>query len=546
MKKILLATAAFSLIAVGVASAQNLEKGIQYYNYERYQSAKTELQPLAAGNPEANYYLGLAEIGLEDYSAAKATFEKDPSNFYNKAGLARLDFINNKAGDANQLLNDIVDHARKKDWQAYQAAADAITYTTGGDVQNAITWYQKAMEKEPNNAMLLIGLGDAYFKLQSGGGASMDNYEAAVKAGTANSLAYSRIGRLWYVAHNYKLALESYNQAKDADTSNPLPYRDLANAYQRAGNYDNALTNDEIYLQKSDKNINDQINYANILFLAKKYPEAEAKMEALISSGNERPYMYRIIGYCAYETKDYNKALTNMNTFFQKEKDTSILIPDDYLYYGKTYVSLAATDSAQAASYLSNAETAFNKAVGMDTAKDKSSDYTEIATVYKDAKFYGKAGEWYGKIIAANAAAPAIDYYYWGFWSFYGNNLDESEKAFKAMFAKYPKEGSALYWLARVEAAKDSKAVTGLAVKPYEDWLNFQAEGYKRDKDQLMNAYQYLAFYFYNKSNDAESLKWANKVLEQDPTNSFAKQLVDYFNSKKASAGKQAATTTKK
>lgn len=544
MKKILLAAAAFTLVAGGEVSAQSLEKGIEYYNFERYQSAKQELQPLADKKAEANYYLGLSEIGLENYDAAKSVFNKDASNFYNKAGLARIYFIENNASEASKLLNDIVDHARKKDWEKYKAAADAITYTKGGDIQNAITWYQKAMEKEDDNAMLYIGLGDAYLKLQTGGGEAMNNYEAAVKVGTHNSLAYSRIGYLWYVAHNYKDALASYNQAKDADTSNPLPYRDLAKAYQRAGNYDNALKNVELYLQKSDKNINDQINYANILYLAKKYAEAEAKMESLINSGNERPYMYRIIGYSAYETKDYSKALQNMNIFFQKETDTSMIIPEDYLYYGKIYSALAAQDTTKGQVYADSAEKFYLKAVNMDTAQDKSKIYHEIADGYKDAKIYDKAGEWYGKIVAADTSAPALDYYYWGFWNYYGKKYDEAEKAFTAMKTKYPKEGSALFWLARVEAAKDSDAKLGLATEPYKDWLAFETEGYTKEDQQLMYAYQYLAYYYYNQNNPAECLKWANKVLEKDPENKFAKSLVEYFNAKKANAQQADSNST--
>lgn len=535
MKKILLTATVVSLIA-GTTSAQNLEKGIEYYNYERYQSAKQELEPLADKNVEANYYLGLSEIGLENYDAAKAIFNKDASNFYNKAGLARLYFIENNATEASKLLNDIVDHARKKEWEKYKVAADAITYTKGGDIQDALTWYQNAMEREKNNAMLFIGLGDAYLKLQTGGGGAMNNYEAAVKVGTHNSLAYSRIGYLWYVAHNYQDALTSYGQAKDADTTNPLPYRDLARAYQRAGNYDNALKNVELYLQKSDKNINDQINYANILYLAKKYPEAEAKMEGLISSGNERPYMYRIIGYCAYETKKYSKALENMNTFFQKETDTSMIIPDDYLYYGKIYSALADQDSTKRAVYADSAEHFFIKAVSMDTVQDKSDMYREIADGYKDAKIYDKAGAWYGKIIAANPDAAALDYYYWGFWNFYGKNYDESEKAFISMKEKYPNEGSALFWLARVEAAKDSDAKEGLATQPYKDWLAFEAEGYTKKDQDLMYAYQYLAYYYYNQDDAKECLEWANKILEKDPANEFAQSLVDYFKAKQAAS----------
>jgi len=526
MKRVLVIVSA-TFLALQVR-AQSVEEGVKLYNYERYESAKQALLPLAANNPEANYYLGLSEIGLDSLDAAKAVFGKDPSNFYNEAGMARVLFMEGKKDEAGKLLNDIVDHAKKKDWERYKVAADAITYTKGGDINSAIAWYQQALEKN-QDAMIYIGLGDAYLKMQTGGGEAMNNYEKAVEKGTANSLAYSRIGYLWYVAHNYDDALKSYNQAKDADPANPLPYRDLAQAYQRAGKYENALQNDEEYLSKSDKNINDQINYANILFLAKKYPEAAAKMEELIGKGAEKPYMYRIIGYSAYETKDYPKALSNMQTFFSKEKDTSELINDDYIYSGKIYIAMAESDSVNARQYTDSATAYFNRAVANDTAADKSELYRAVADGYKDAKQYGEAGKWYGKIIAAKPDAPALDYFYWGYWNYFGKNYDEAAKAFAQMKTKYPKEGSAYYWIARVAAAKDSEAKTGGAVQPYKDWLDFNAEGYEHKDADLMYAYQYLTYYYYNQKNKAEAMTWDAKILEKDPSNEFALSIKKYF-----------------
>lgn len=531
MKKILALTAA-SILAFQV-QAQSVDEGIKLYNYERYASAKQVLTPLAGTDPEANYYLGLSEIGLEDLAAAKTAFNKNPEDFYSQAGMARVLFREGDKAGAAKLLNDIVDHARKRDWEKYKVAADAITYSKGGDINNAITWYNQALEKE-QNAALYIGLGDAYLKLQTGGGEAMNNYEKAVEKGTLNSLAYSRIGYLWYVAHNYDAALKSYNQAKDADPSNPLPYRDLARAYERAGKYDMALTNIESYLAKSDKSVNDQINYANILFLAKKYPEAQAKMEELMAQGVVKPYMYRIIGYSAYETQDYPKALSNMQTFFRKETDPDEIINNDYIYSGKIYSAMAAADSVNKKAYTDSAALYFTKAIQNDTAKDKTELYRTIADGYKDAKEYGKAGEWYGKIIAANPDASALDYYYWGFWNFYGENYAEATKAFTAMRSKYPKEGSPLYWLARIAAAQDSEAKTGAAVQPYKDWMNFNEPGYEHDEKALMYAYQYLTYYYYNQKNKAEAMAWDQKILDQDPNNEFALSVKKYFEAQQA------------
>ena len=521
---------AAALLLTFSVKAQSVQEGVKLINYDRYESAKRVLTPLAVSNDEANYYLGIAELGLENVAAAKTIFSKDLNNFYNQAGMARVLFIEGKSAQATEMLNSIVDKAKKRDWEKYKVAADAITYTKGGNIQDAIDWYKKSLEKH-EDADIRIGLGDAFLKLQSGGGEAMDNFQKAIELGTNNSLAYSRIGSVWYDAHNYTLALEAYNKAKESDANNPLPYRDLAQAYRSSGNYQNSLENIEQYLAKSDKSVNNQITYANTLFLAGKYPEAQTKMEELLAQGVEKPYMYRIIAYTAYESKDYEKAFTNMNTFFSKEKDNSKLIESDYMYAGKILLAKAEGDSVNAPKYITDASNYFKKALTTDTASDKTEIYRKIADGFKDAREYGMAGEWYGKIIEANPLAAPLDYFYMGYWNFYAEKYKLAGANFDSMIKAYPNEGSGYFWRARVAAAQDAEATTGAAVPFFKTWLDFQNEenDYVRKEEDLVLAYQYLAYYNYNQKNKAESMVWVNKILDLKPGNDWAMSIKKYF-----------------
>ena len=126
-----------------MVKAQTVEEGIKLYNYERYTSAKQALQALATSNPVANYYLGLAEIGLENYAEAKTIFQKYPEDPANNAGLARVLFHENKSAEAMSMLTKVASKAKKKDWAPFKYAADAITYSEGGDPNVAIDWYKK-------------------------------------------------------------------------------------------------------------------------------------------------------------------------------------------------------------------------------------------------------------------------------------------------------------------------------------------------------------------------------------------------------------------
>jgi tetratricopeptide (TPR) repeat protein len=523
----LLVTAVAAALAFNV-SAQSVPEGEKMITYGRYESAKKALEPLAAKDAKANYNLGIAQLELEDVAGAQATFAKFPEDFYNQAGTARVLFKQGKRDEATKLLTGIIDKAKKKDWEKYKVAADAITYTNGGNANDAITWYKKAIEINGEDANILINLGDAYLKLAGGGGEAMNSYEKAVEKGTNNSLAYSRIGALWYRAQKYDDALKSYEQAKNADPSNPLPYHDLAEAYQRAGRYENALTNIEKFLQLSDKSIDDQITYANLLFLSKKYPEAQAKIQELIGKGVSKPYLYRLIAYSAYETKDYPKAQQNMQLFYSKQ-DPSKIIPEDYIYSGKIMAALGVQDSSKSKMYNDSATYYFNKVVTADTSKDKRALYLQIAEAFKESKDYAKVGAWYGKIVAENPDASSEDYFYWGYWNFVGKNYAEATKAFQAMRTKYPDEPSAVLWQGKVAAAMDSDAKTGGAVAIYKEWLAITKEGYTKKPADQMSAYQYLAYYYYNSNNEKETMEWVNKILAQEPNNEFANQIKDYY-----------------
>ena len=215
MKRMIVVIAAM-LFSLGM-KAQSLDDGIKMYHYERYQTARGILEPLAASNAQANYYVGLAQIGQGELEAAKATFNKYTTDPANISGLARVAFEQKKVAEGNKIAENVAGLAKKKDWEPLRYAADAITYTEGGNYQQAITWYKKALTIEPNNEWLLLGLGDAQRARarvnHSGSGDAMSNYEKIVGFNPKNSLVYSRIGSLWYAATTYKLAQENFDKA---------------------------------------------------------------------------------------------------------------------------------------------------------------------------------------------------------------------------------------------------------------------------------------------------------------------------------------------
>jgi len=530
MRKVIGIFAAFAFAMN--AQAQTLADGVKMYKYERYKSAQSMLAPFADKDPIANYYLGLSQLGAGLVTDANNTFSKFPEDPANMSGLARVAFVKNNPTEGARLAKLVADKAKKKEWEPLRYAADAITYTDGGDNQQAITWYKSALEKS-DDADIHIGLGDAYQKIQGGGGEAMNNYEHITEKDAKNSLAFSRIGALWYAAHNYPSALDNYGKAKNADSTNPIPYRDLANAYERSGSYDLAYQNIKRYYDLSDKSVDDQVNLVDIMYLSKRYDEAIKGAQQLLSSGvTNKPGIYGILAYSQMENGDSTDALTNTRIYFSKQ-DPKKIYPADYLNYGKLALKLNLLDTA---GYY------YAKALDADTSQNKTEIYRQVAEAFKDAKEYAKSAEWYNKLVKANPATQPLDYFWRGAMYYYAKDYSNAATSFQEMETKYPDQPSATYWRGRSGAALDPDAKQGTAAPYFIKWINAVGADPTKKNDMIL-AEEYLLLYYYNTNDKPDEKTWKEKLDVLNPADDLIKQINE---AEKSSSAPKKTTTTKK
>jgi tetratricopeptide (TPR) repeat protein len=168
----------------------------------------------------------------------------------------------------------------------------------------------------------------------------------------------------------------------------------------------------------------------------------------------------------------------------------------------------------------------FNTGITADTAQNKSETYRKIAEAFKDAKQYGKSADWYTKLVTTYPESPAIDYFWSGVMYYYAKDYAKAAAQTEKYETKYGDQPSATYWRGRVAAAGDEEAKTGAAAEFYNKWLAAVGPNYDKKAD-LMQAYQYLALYYYNKNDKANMTKYLNEIEKIEPANSFLKQLRD-------------------
>ena len=547
MKRIMIIMVAV-VFTISATAQQTVENGIKMYQYKKLQSARQILEPFAAGDARANYYLGLSYLELADPAKADATFLKFPDDPANISGRARVAFFLKDVTKGMQIAKDLAAKTKKKEWIPEKFAADAITYSDGGDYHQAVAWYTDVLTKT-DDAEVHIGIGDAYRKIAGGGGDAMNNYEHVTEKDAKNSLAFTRIGDLWYEARNYPSALENYAKAKDADNTNPLPYKSLADAYVRSGNYQKALENMKTYIELSDKTMNDKIYYAGILYNAQSFCDAAKYAIDLMSdmqtSNNtqllkdQMTELTGIAGYSEAVCGDSVRALKNLRSYFQMQNPAKIKA-GDYLQMGKLFLKLDMLDSAGVY---------YNKGIAGDTAQNKTDIYRQIAEAFRLKKEWCKSGDWYNNLVKANPNTQALDYFYRGYTYYYCRTYDAAVNAFKEFQAKYPTQPPAIYWVARSLAAIDSEATTGSAAPAFKQWIDTVGQDYYKQggakKSDMKTAYEYLMAVSFNKKEKDNVKMYEDRLREIDPADSYLKQIEDAEKSENA-AKKPAPSKTKK
>lgn len=521
MKRIVIMLACVAMAFAAGAQDAAVKNGMKLYNYKKYKSAQAALAPLADKDAMANYYLGLSYLETGDLNQAAARFAKFPEDAANISGTARVAFEKKDVATGNNIAKGLAAKAKKKDWAPQKYAADAITYTEGGDYNQAAAWYKDAITKAPDaeKADLHIGLGDVMRKVPGGGGEAMTNYEMVTDKDKTNSLAFSRIGDLWYDARNYQSALDNYARAKDADNTNPLPYKALANAYSRSGKHKLALQNLEEYLSHSDNTPQDQLEYARALYQAQSYCEAATQAKKLLGGQNDATRtteLTGILGFSQAHCGDSVEAAQIIRRYFGMQ-DPKKITPGAYIEYGKLFIKLDQLDSAG---------TYYNKGISTDTAANRFDVLREVAEAFKSKKDYCKSAEWYDNLVKGNPNTQALDYFWRGYTYFLCNDLSKAVTAFEQFEAKYPDQPSAYYWHGRALAAIDSEATAGTAVPVFTTWLEKVGPNYEKKNDMKI-AYSYLLLAAYKKE-DKETMKvYIDKIKAIDPNDGMVKQIED-------------------
>jgi len=532
------------VIVSQVAMAQTVEQGKTFMYYERYKSAQETFEKILAANPnnlDAVYWLGQALIEQKDTAGAKTLYQKmlatNGSAPLLLVGMGHIELLQGNTNDARQRFETAISLTKGKDINVINAIGLANVDARAGDANYAIEKLTQATQlKNFNNADTWVIIGDAYRKLLDGGNAVLA-YTKALALNPKLAAAKFKIGIIYYTQNNKDYFLPAYEQATQIDPSYAPAYYELY-LYWYLHDVNKAAT----YLDKYTANADPGpiLEYMKVFYLygSAKFADARTKAQALISQYGDKvdPVMYRQVAYTSDTLGDLVTAKNAISTFLAKA-DSAAILGADYEELAKIDSKMPDTPSKlEAFKY-------YKMAIARDTLQENKTKYVNEASDL--AKALGNksisadlAGLLYSTIKDPNNA----DLYKLGMANYQAGNYKTSDSLFCNIYIpKYPDQMYGYLWCARSKHAEDDSANSaGLAVDSYTKLADVLKKlDSVKYKAQITEAYFYLAGYYHDIKKDKQAaIDYIQKILDVDPGNANATQIMEILKRKPKTAAK--------
>lgn len=100
--------------------------------------------------------------------------------------------------------------------------------------------------------------------------------------------------------------------------------------------------------------------------------------------------------------------------------------------------------------------------------------------------------------------------------------LHQADKTFAEVYRLRSDSYLGVYWRARTNVALDPETERGLAKPFYQQVIEMTEQS---GGSQLMESYKYMAYYYYIKKDKEAAMRYIDKILDIDPTDSYALRL---------------------
>ena len=526
------------LVFGGIASAQDLNSALNLTYQEQFDAADQAFNALSAKEPAngkyfyyngenqlASYFIdptnipfdAIAKKAIERYNKGIAANANEPLNY---VGLGKVALIQDKKVIANQNFEKAqtflpakkVKSALTKPEQATLLVRLADAYVQVGSKDSALIFgfLRRAEALDSKNPELYLVRGDYWFNVLNNGSRAAENYKRAQDFSPKSTRARVRLGQLYTRIKSYQDALNYYQEALTIDPSFAPAYLEMGFLYAKMKQPEDSKKNFKKYLDLSSSNIAAQRRYANMLIQTEDYKGAIEQISKIFAKDSVTfNDLNRAMAYSYFEEKQYPKAKYYMTKFISNAPTEKITVKD-YAYAGHILVK----NGQDSIGILS-----LTKAFEMDTTNIDL--LSEIATLYLKNKKPQNAGDTY-KMKIKYSKGSTNDYYKMGRAYYDAKNWAEADSALARVNRMSPDFEPAYLFRAKIYYNLDPETKTGVAKPFYEKLVEkASADSVKYSKD-LLESYNYLAYYYLVNKQYCESLMYWDKILGIDPANENA------------------------
>ncbi|HEY4798595.1 MAG TPA: tetratricopeptide repeat protein, partial [Bacteroidia bacterium] len=322
---------------------------------------------------------------------------------------------------------------------------------------------------------------------------------------------------------NLSEAVKNYDEAIKVNPNFAPAYREKAEAFYRGKQYETAISNYQKYLELNSGSLSAQVRYASFLFLNKKYAEAIASIQNIQKQNTGVIFLYRLLAYSYFETGNCQDGLTAIDQFFAKASQKKILT-SDYEYNGKL-LAKCGKDSL--------AIEKLKMAAKQDSSKTEL--FGELGKSFMKMKKYPEAIDAFGKKIKGGKGIDVNDYYMLGLAYYYSKQCGKADTAFLQIVNLRPDIPTGYLYRAKANTCLDPDSKKGMAKTFYEDYLKkVKPEEVEKNKNGVVEAYEYLGYYFMLQKDYANAKCTYDKLKAVDANNTKAKKALSDPNVAKA------------
>lgn len=401
----------------------------------------------------------------------------------------------------------------------------AKVYVLISNNDEGINLLNEAIANDPNYAPAYNELAEVYATLKNYPKAA-ENFAKYVEKSESSVEKQKRYAQILYVNKEYQKSIDILKGIISQESDISSSTRIIAYSYLKLEDSENSKAYFEklFALKDVEFQTNDYENYGDLLNKSGNDSLALVYYGKLVGLDNTRKDIYSKMSVINFKNKNWPGVVSALES-----KGT--LTAQEYFDLGKAYMFIG--DKA-----VSEVTESLNASVTL--TDDQKWDNVRPAILYYQVDLKNANGDNVKIDEALNKVLTSVDASITKEQKTKWNNVKtnwlqevkdkvkldytKADSALTMLNQKVPDLAIAYIWKARVNANFDPESKSGLAKPYYEKFIEKAGADKDKFKKELIESYQYLGYYYYLQEDNAQSKTYWQEVLNLDPEN---KQAID-------------------